>query len=644
MTRGGAVAARAAVGLAVVLLAVDHAGYGAATRGAAALLAWWALLVFVVAGVWPREPLPPAALLAGALLASFAVFTGASALWADSAEAAFVEFARVSLYLGVFGLVIAARRGSAAVWIDGLGAGIAVVGLLAVLSRCLGFEQSADFRSLLPGTEARLSFPLGYWNGLGILLGIGVPLLMRAATDARSALARGAAVASLPALAVALYLTSSRGATAVALLGSVAFVLLSSRAVPAIAALAIGAVTSAIAIGAVEIGSDVAQGPVEGGEGVSALMVVLLCCAAAGAAHALVTSGGLARVRLSPLAARVMVGVGLAAALAGTIVLDPAERVEAFQRPPNELPTDRPDFVREHLLSGGGSGRWQFWNAALDQFEQHPIAGAGAGSFQAWWLAHGGIAFYVRDAHSLYFETLGELGLAGFALLAVGLGVGLVAGASRLRAACALRPAVAAAMAGFLGFLLGAALDWIWELTVVGIVGVACLGILCGPASEPERAPRASRPGFGRLARVGVAVAALLMAAGAAISWATAHELDASRAALARGDAATAAERASAAGAVQPWAASPHLQLALVYEYDGDLAAARGAIDDALRRESNNWQLWTVAARLDAESGRVRAAGARLRRARELHPYSPLFSGLDRRAKRALERALGGGQ
>ncbi len=94
----------------------------------------------------------------------------------------------------------------------------------------------------------------------------------------------------------------------------------------------------------------------------------------------------------------------------------PVARVETFCRMPGtEAATgEENDFVRAHLLSGSGSGRCQFWEAALDEWETKPVQGRGAGSYEAWWAQNGSFSYFVRDAHSLYVETLGELGVVGF--------------------------------------------------------------------------------------------------------------------------------------------------------------------------------------------------------------------------------------
>ena len=645
----------AAIGLLVFLLALDQGGYGLGTRGAAGILIWWSLLVLVAAGIWPRAAVPRAALVTGGLLAAFCVLTGVSALWADSAEGAFLELGRVGIYLGVFAVAVAAAaRGGMAAWTDGLAGGIAAVAVLALADRCFSWHEPAELRSFLPGAEVRLGYPLGYWNALGILLGIGVPLLLRPAVASGRTLVRGVAAGALPAMGIALFLTSSRGGVIVAAVGALAFVALAGRALLALSALAIGGAATAVAVAVLEARSEFLDGPLESAaavsQGKSAAPLLLLACVVSGVVYALASRALMGR-RLR-LRRSVLVAAGAVAVLvvsAAVVVADPGARFEDFKTPPNLQATDRAGFVRDHLLSGEGSGRWQFWSAAVDQFEEHPFAGDGAGSYQAWWLRHGSLAFFVQDAHSLYLETLGELGLLGLALLAGALVAALVAAGRRLRESPDdLRPAMAAAIAALVAFAVGAAIDWIWEMTVVGVIGAICLGLVTGPAglaadARPPRArPPRARPRPRRFARVAFALVACCVIAVEAIPWMVDRQLRASREALEEGDSAAAETRAFEARALQPWAASPHLQLALVRENHGDLEGARGAIDRALELEPANWQLWLVSARVRASEGEVRQARRDFAQARRLHPRSPLFES-DDAARARLRRALGGG-
>ena len=77
--------------------------------------------------------------------------------------------------------------------------------------------------------------------------------------------------------------------------------------------------------------------------------------------------------------------------------------------------------------AGSLGDRSEFWDAAINDARDHPLGGSGGGSFEAYWDAHGSSGIFVRDAHSLYLETLAELGVVGLALLLVALSIPLVA-------------------------------------------------------------------------------------------------------------------------------------------------------------------------------------------------------------------------
>jgi Flp pilus assembly protein TadD len=226
-------------------------------------------------------------------------------------------------------------------------------------------------------------------------------------------------------------------------------------------------------------------------------------------------------------------------------------------------------------------------------------------------------------------------------LLLAAIGTAIAAGARRaLRLGGDGRAATAALLGALAGYLVGAGIDWMWELTVVSIVGLAIVGLLTGPATIPKtetsssgpRTASPSRPSRGNH-RMTLGLRAVLGAACFAVVIAQAIPLLAqarireSEEAVARGNGNDALESARAARAVQPWAASPHLQLALVEERTGDLRSARRAIDDAIERDPTDWRLRLVSARLEARSGRIRAAKRSLERAKRLNPRSRLFGG-----------------
>src|SRR5205823_5485590 len=86
-----------------------------------------------------------------------------------------------------------------------------------------------------PGvSNNRLSFPLTYWNALGLLAAIGLVLMVGLTTsDREGRLSRALAAAAVPVLATTLFFTFSRGAIAVVAVALVVYLVLArQRAIP----------------------------------------------------------------------------------------------------------------------------------------------------------------------------------------------------------------------------------------------------------------------------------------------------------------------------------------------------------------------------------------------------------------------------
>lgn len=629
----------AAIAIAVFGLAYDGGSYALTSRNSIAIALWWMLIMTVALGLLPLARPPRSAIWTGGLLTAFAIWTGLSLIWAESQEKAFAEFDRVLLYLGVFVLaVVAGRPGNARRWRDGLALGLVGVAVLALASRLFGdLVGDQAFATLLPGVEERLSYPVDYWNGLAILIGLAFPLLLGCAVD-RPPLGGTLAVAPLPALVAVIYLTSSRGGAAAAIVGVIVFCALTTHRLRALAATACAAGGAALVIAILKARPELVDGPLDSAaaasQGKSAALLIALACVGVGLVYGL-GSRFFPAVSFRPRrAVRLGLAVaGIVAVVVAVAAVDPSERFDRFKKAPGVPTGGQRGFTESHLLSGGGSGRWQFWSAAVDEYQTRPVTGRGAGSFESWWAQHGTIQYFVRDAHSLYAETLGELGLVGLALLVAVFGSGLVTGVLRVtRHPRPQRAVTAALVATFAAFAVGAAIDWAWELTVVGVVAIACLGLICGPASTFEDRSQES----GRTRRLGArgvlglraafVVAGLAVVIAQAIPLLAQTEIRESQQAVARGDTKTALQSARAARNLQSWAASPHLQIALVEEQIGDLDAARSAIDDAIERDRSDWRSWLVSARLEAKAGHARAARERLRQVRRLNPRSTLLN------------------
>jgi len=621
----------AVVAASLIGVAFAYGGYGLTTRTIVAVVLWWAIILGLGLGLLPFRRPPRDAYLSGGLLAGLAILAGLSVLWSASPEKSFVEFDRITLYLGFFVLaVLGGTRANAARWADGLAIGIAVVGLLALTTRLLpGLVPGGDEVTSIPNAQARLAFPLGYSNALGILLAVGYPLLLRSSVAARTALARGLAVGGIPALSAAIFLTSSRGAVGCALLGVAVFLALARPRGAAAWASVCAAGGSALLVAALKSRVDLVSTPFDNpavtvAQGRVVAAIALLVCFGAGLAYL----GGIAAARARGLSlrtpgigrqGRLAIGVIAAVALVAVVIaVDPGARIESFKQ---TEPRGRQQSTGQ-LLSLGGGGRYQFWSAAVDQFRANPVLGGGAGAYEFWWAENPRFPYYVRDAHSLWLEILGELGLVGLILAVGAFGYGILVALRRVRGDEGPdRILVAALGATLFAWAFAAAVDWMWEMTVVSAVAVICLGLITGPATA-RRPPLAPSSRGSRAFSVGVAViaAAWLVICAQASPLLSETRIADSQAAAERGDSDAALNAARGARTLQPWAGGPYRQLALIEEERARFTVARGYIQEAIAREPGNAELWRDAARIERGSGNLVGAGRRFERARRLDP------------------------
>jgi hypothetical protein len=611
------------IGVAAAAFALSYAngGFAPTTRAYAGIAAWWLLGVGAAFGIASaRSGIDRLAGVAVGLLAAFAVWILISVSWASDAERAFAQFTQVALYVAVLAIaIVVARRIPASFLVGGVALALSAVAGVAFVSRCFpstfGLQPGS---TLVPALKNRLSFPLGYWNGLGILIALAYPLLLAVMTSRRPRVAGALAALPLPILAAVMYLTASRGAFAAAGVGVVAFLALTPRRWPALAAVAVAGISGAVAVAVLVPKKSLVGGYVDTSLGVhqghhAALWIGIACIVTALAWAGLAEVGR--RLPTPPRRAGQATAVALVALAVVAIVLaHPIAKFDAFKRPP---PASQNTL--NHLLNSSGSGRWQFWGAAISEFRAHPLTGGGAGSWQAWWLQHGSLPVPSEFAHSLYLEALGELGIVG--LLLIG-GAVVVAVVGAVRSALLLESGqVAGAAACGIAFFVAAAYDWVWQLAGIAVVGVGMLGFALG-ALPSTRASARGRSDVLRPVLALVAVAAIIpqyvvLAAGT--------HLRNSQAAFAAGDASKARSEALAAKAIEPWAASPYLQLGFVSEAQGNLKAASHWLHEAISRSRRDYNLWLIAARIEGERGRAGPAVRALHEARRLNPNSAAF-------------------
>ncbi len=469
-------------------LAFFTGGYFDEPRLVAGLVA---CLLVVVAAVASPKPLPSSleGRIALAGLAALAAFTWLSVLWAPLRGPAADDGDRLLLYAA--GLVASAallrERPVARAAEPAIAAGITVTMGWALSERVLPgiFHLKRSISAV-----GRLEQPLTYPNALGALAAIGFLLCTRIAgdTDRRTPTRAGAAAAGVL-LGLATYLTLSRGAFVAVGAGLVLLALL----VPTRAQLRAAAITLVAGVVACAAASRFrwvasldgsrADGRGQGAAMLAILVVLMLLAAAltAWSARRGATETGddvVSGRRLRPVAVLAALAAATAFAISASIEREPANPAQGSTASAGRLRSLQ-------------SNRYDYWPVALRAFAHHPLAGVGSAGFRVEWLRERPRPEPAQDAHSLYIETLGELGLIGFVFLAMFLG-GVAAcalRALRLDRALAAGPVVALA-----AWAIHAGLDWDWEMPALSLEAIVLAGLLIAARErEPAQAAGAAR-------------------------------------------------------------------------------------------------------------------------------------------------------
>ena len=142
---------------------------------------------------------------------------------------------------------------------------------------------------------------------------------------------------------------------------------------------------------------------------------------------------------------------------------------------------------------------------------------------------------------------------------------------------------------------------------MLGAIFFLASGVLVAVRCSQLTAARSTANGQGESRRFGLAVAGL------AIAWITAlaligpllvdHEIEASQSAAADGNIPSAVNHADTARSIEPWAASPYVQLGLLAQVQGDYVTASGRLSQAIHREDRNWVLYYLRSKIEHEAG-----------------------------------------
>lgn len=561
------------VGLAVVGLAVAFAARLAYARN-------------------PLEGVGRTAALAVMALAALAAWSAASMQWSGAPDRAVTGALRPLLYALAVALIAAFPAGaSRARWVaSAVMWTLAVVVVAALAARLLPDLISTPQR-LEDGQ--RLGWPISYWNALGAVAAGLIVLAVGATTDqARRPRARILAAGLVPLGASALIFTGSRGALAGLI---VALVVLAVAARPRLAL----AATPALLAGAGLAGWATATsgglldtswrtaGPDASRLLALLAMAVLLAVALRAAAVPVLDQRltGWDRRQWSRRATVASALISVGAILAAAALAHAPARFSAAASAFTAAPA-MPSGDDSRMLSLNGNGRIKTWRAALTMNAEEPLTGTGAGTFVVEWNRLRSGSSTRGTAHSLYLQTLGELGIVGVVLLAAAL-LALALGLWRsIRREDRHPAAVAGALLA--GWCVHAGVDWMWEasgvtVAVLFVAAAALPGPRVQPGAEADR--RDDRAAWWRPIAVIALVAVAIVPARFAIS--QSRTGTAVRAAD-RGDCATALPAAQGASRMFP---RPPAMLIAAYclARADQTSAALLEIREARDRDPRNW-------------------------------------------------------
>jgi O-antigen ligase len=473
-------------GALIVFVGFNAGGYFPGTPAVVAIVLTQILLVRVVQARHPFEGLTSLTLVAIVALGLYAALTLASALWSHSTGRAVIEFDRVWLYLLVLVLFGSVRASAANIrWlIRGLVLGASIVCVAGLITRVLPnvWHTAPDV------SNQRLSYPVTYWNTLGLLATLGLLLAFHLTCSLEERrVVRVLAAAVLPLLAATLFFTFSRGSMVAGAIGVVVYILVARPRALFSGALAVLPATTVLIVVAYHANlldtlDPTTPAAVSQGHRVALVAgVCVLACAALRLLLAFALDPRLewpaAKAWLNPRAGRGAIAGTAAAAFVLALALGaPHAIAHDWNRfIGGASPSTAGGDLRQRLTDPSNNGRTELWRVALHGYSASPVHGSGAGMYQTIWDEKRPRFAYTVNAHSLYLQAMAELGLPGLLLLLIVVGTAIVALA--LRARGPHRSLYGALLALAVVWALHAGVDWDWEMPVVTLGFFAAAGL-----------------------------------------------------------------------------------------------------------------------------------------------------------------------
>ncbi|MEA2231567.1 MAG: hypothetical protein QOD83_1383 [Solirubrobacteraceae bacterium] len=577
------------------------------------------------------------------LLLAFAVWCGITLLWSVAPERTWAHVNRGIAYTLVVVLAIAVAS-SVPRAIERIAMGWLLVAIACVLYAIAG--------KVIPGVEilgisfnhtevaSRLRAPLEYWNALGLVAVLAVPIALRLTTDGtRRPVVRFAGIAALWLLLVCLGMTYSRGAIlAVLVVLGLTTMLGGAR----LRGLAVFGVTLVLTIPV--LGLSFSRPALKGINVPLDQRIpdgIILAIVMAGSLITLfVAAWGLLRLeqrsRFDDERRRlVWRGLAATAAVLGALLLLSVVTADGGPRGVADRAWDKFSKVSQdkvsdpaRIVSSNSGNRWVWWKEAAGAWWDKPIQGWGAGSFAVTHKLYRKVELGVVQPHDMPLQYLAETGLIGALIVLGGLGFLFFAALERVRAMTPgrERDIAVALFAGAVGWLVHGLVDWDWDIPGVTVPALLFLGVL---VARPVRAAglglglTRNVPADGADGARGLALAFVCVLMGLVIVSAALPMIADSKASAAQAVSTTAgddelehaAAEAELASRLDPTAVRPLLAAAAIAQGRGRLLDARRYLLQAVDRQPYSAIAWERLLRLTltmVDRPGAKAAGDRL--------------------------------
>jgi hypothetical protein len=572
----------------MVWLSFNAGGFFAKEAAVAAFVLLFALLLWVTLSESPFGRSTASLTLAVGALALLGAWILVSAVWSDSPARSLLEFDRLLIYLSILLLFGLCTRGERDLrWL------VRSIALAASAVSVAAFESHINSGVWLhpAGKVLRLDYPITYWNAVALMAAVAIVLnFSMTSSEAEPRWLRVAAAVPLPVLPCVLLFTLSRAVIAAAAISVLLFVVLGRPRALVTGLIAIVPPTAVATVATYRSpllsSSDSLHGSLV--DKAHELGLLVLACVVAAFLLRLILLPVDDRLAAITIGSRVRRSAGIVAMITAVAAvgvawfgLDVPGKLSSQYHRFVSNDNVRSSSARKRLSDPGNNDRLHIWGTALNQFKATPVKGTGAGTFELTWFRKRPVNTRFSEGHSLYLESLSDLGIVGCVLVVIALLAMLVSIATRIRGPD--RVLYASVFAAAVMWALHAGVDLDWEMPAASLWFFALGGAAIAGRSGLRPRPPA------RLARVLISLGVLLVAVSPALIALSQQRYERAERAFRGGNCPAAIDASLSALSVFPVAPEPFQVLGYCDARLGENRLAVRAMKAGVHRDPHNW-------------------------------------------------------